>query len=122
MAILGALAGSITGSVLDGEVSERHTLALLSALVAVVVVAIVRWALGARFPSLFVVQTNAPMPLMVWIAILFSALVGGLAAHDLIGLGGHFSGRVLGLVAGILATLCMGICVILYYRDAFRDA
>ena len=119
--VLGATSGAIAGGILDGLVSDRRVLALLAALFAVLLVGVVRRFLGETFPALFLTPTRSPIPVSAWVIIVISALIGGLAGHDLGELARTSAGMFVGLFSGTLAALSMATLVLLYFRRLLRE-
>jgi hypothetical protein len=96
-------------------------LAILAALVAVMVVGILRRFLGETYPRLFLEPTPTRISVAVWVSILVSALIGGLAGYDLSELAGTSAGVFIGLFSGSLATLSMALLVIVHLRQLLRN-
>jgi hypothetical protein len=121
MAILGGVSGAVVGYLLN-TLPDRRLLAVVAALVAVGVAGAARRLLNRVSPSLSMMPTGARIPPAVWAGIVLSALVAGLAGHDLVIVVGDSWGAVMGLVSGVLGALAMALCLILYGRGAMRDA
>jgi hypothetical protein len=108
----GAVGGAAIGYGLDGTVPDRRLLALLAAFFAVALVIIFRGVLGKSYPPL-----RVRFPLVGWLNIFFSTLIGGLAGHDLTRLFGLPSGIVTGFISGTLASISMAMLMIIYFHE-----
>jgi hypothetical protein len=116
MVLIGAAAGATIGAALGGLVHLRW-LAVLAALSAIIVLGIVRGGLGKFFPNLFLPPRGSSIPLVVWIGAIYSAIVDGLAGHDLGQLGGVSSAPIIGFLSGTIAAVSMATLVILYFKQ-----
>lgn len=95
--IIGAFFGTAFGQSLDGSVSERRLLSILSALFAMMIIWLVRHFLGNAFPTVFVKPHGKSIPPAVWLGVVFSSIVGGLAGHDI--------GQLFGVTSGALSRM-----------------
>jgi hypothetical protein len=108
----GAVGGAAIGYGLDGIVPDRRLLALLAAFFAVALVIVFRRVLGRSYPPL-----RIKFPLVGWLTICFSTLIGGLAGHDLTQLFGLTRGIVTGFTSGTLASISMAMLMIVYFYE-----
>ncbi|WP_414476064.1 hypothetical protein [Microvirga sp. M2] len=113
--LFGALAGWVVGYSLDGIVQGRRLLAILAAISAVVLVTILRHVLSDLVPALAPVRPAARLPWPVWLSIIFSTLIGALAAYDLCEASALTSGWVVGFTSGTLAAVSMAVLMMLYF-------
>jgi hypothetical protein len=81
VSVLGVAAGAAVGYGLDGVVHEKRLLALISAFFAVALVSVLRAVLGRSSPSLFLAKPGGRIPAAVWLGVVCSTLIGGLAGH-----------------------------------------
>jgi hypothetical protein len=114
--LAGAAGGAVLGYLLDGVIDER-LLGIVAAFLVVILLGILRQALGASFPSLFLAPKRATIPVAVWVSIAFATLVGGLAGHDLSQLADISSGAMIGSLSGTIAAISMASLMILYFRE-----
>jgi len=116
MVLIGAVTGAIIGAASAGAVHLRWS-ALLAVLSAIIVIGIARSSFGKSFPKLFLAPRSRSIPLAVWISAVYSALVGGLAGHDLGQLVGVASAPIIGFFSGTIAAIGMAMLMILYFKQ-----
>jgi hypothetical protein len=112
LSAFGAVVGAAIGYGLDGVVPERRLLALFAAFSAVALVIVFRGVLGRSYPPL-----RIKFPLVGWLNVCFSTLIGGLAGHDLTQLFGLTRGIVTGFASGTLASISMAMLMIIYFYE-----
>lgn len=115
--ILGAFAGTALGASLDGSMSERRGLSIVAALFALAVIWLVRHFLGEGFPAVFMKPRGKSIPPAVWLGVVFSSIVGGLAGHDIGLLFGVSSGALFGLISGTIAGISMSMLMVVYFHE-----
>jgi hypothetical protein len=111
--VVGGMTGVIVGTLFDGVIEGRRTLAVLAALAAIAVDYALRRAIGKAFPQLFSGAAGAPPSPPILVVACVVALAGGLATHDLGLIFGVMYGPVLGGFAGLFAALMTAILVML---------
>lgn len=115
--ITGAVFGAALGQALNTSISEKRILSILAALFAVLIIGVIRRLFGKAYPSVFMAPHGKTIPPAVWLGIAFSAVVGGLAGHD-IGLQfGVTSGALFGLASGTIAGVSMSMLMIVYFHE-----
>jgi len=119
-ALIGAVVGTLFGTIFDGMISGRRTLAVLSAIAAIVADYLVRRYASGAVPNLSLgARSETPSPPLLFV-IFVMALAGGLATHDLGLVFNVMAGPVLGGFSGLFATLMAAILVVLQEDERRR--
>src|SRR5690348_8801609 len=116
VSLAGAAGGAILGYVLESFVHER-LLGIVAAFLVIILIWLLRRALGASFPWLFLAPKTDTIPVTVWVSVAFSTFVGGLAGHDLSQLARSSSGALIGFLSGTIAAISMASLMIIYFRE-----
>jgi hypothetical protein len=116
-AIIGLVVGALFGAIFDGAIPGRRTIAVLSALAAIVVDYFVRRYASGVLPNLFLGAKAAKVPPSLLFVAFIIALAGGLATHDLALLWNVSNGAVLGGFAGLFAALMTAILVVIREQE-----
>lgn len=116
--ILTAIAvGALTGLIL-GDVVTGVTLALISAVLANLVAAVVRYVLLYRFSGAG--SDEAKIPTVILVNGLIAAVAGGLAGHTLAIELQTPSPVWVGLLSGLVASILMALLMITYHHNRPR--